>query len=873
MLLLSDSGMTRVAFSKSTLEPSGSQDQPPNSGSTESSPRRLHTAKSSRQNSPTKSKSQTSLYSKATRTSRDAWDSNDETRNALSGEEPPGTFDHGNSRAGVIPTQRPSVADLRKSFEQRSGVATTPRGSPQKPHLQAKSSSIYSDRQSKESLRSGRRFGYADAPAEEPPTLSHTGIQLPYGMRESNSMADMRHREDAHSSVPSQSSRMITHTPTASWMRSTRSRRVKAQLSKSSTRGNISLSRSESVYDRRSDQVSEVSPLVSTVERGKAVDHSAMLQVTPSNGARDMLAPQLDGLSDETITPNAENEPRIDTQDENASRPPTKVSEFRSFFDLSSIRGSSPGSIISFRRRHARADLDSQQDDPIVSNVKARSMITLNSYADLSTVVLAPELTTKISTNDFSCDFDGHFDDPVVPDTRSEHSISPDRCIKPSPKKESPLKEKIQLFEKLNRGSPANKSSGPFSQVKTHDVGRHVNYCKGDKDVPKKKSFGGWRPVRERGSAIWRRISSSFTHTQDENQEIGGNQAKRGCQQGLHAHPTHATSAGSHPRYRKSSLFGYHVYRSSEPDHTDPVEVSSSRSPPSPNNAEGDSSTSGLNIRRLRAVHNRAPTPSAQVSLRKSFPLLGRVSSSLGISDHSSNTEPDVDFGNDGGILSRRKKGGGGVDDVRDGLPSSSSSFDPHALSKIKLRQIAAERKKRRMEEKQLRRAEKAMKREGKGKDVRLGHQLPGHRQRHFFSEGAAAHHGSERGRNVEEEEGEQKPGQPGPSASSSNNKNNATTTTKEAKEKEKTRDASWAKFTSSGFVVRHLKGVELESPKPKRPGQVRKIVNMYKDRTASSLRVKDGSRSNVSVGGGGGGFGGEGGGKGKGKGKERGTA
>lgn len=54
-----------------------------------------------------------------------------------------------------------------------------------------------------------------------------------------------------------------------------------------------------------------------------------------------------------------------------------------------------------------------------------------------------------------------------------------------------------------------------------------------------------------------------------------------------------------------------------------------------------------------------------------------------------------------------------------------------------------------------------------------------------------------------------------------------------------------WSKITASGFIVREA-GIDLQEPKPHRPGQVKKIVNLYKDKSSSFLRVVSGSHKDV---------------------------
>ncbi|KAH7030706.1 uncharacterized protein B0I36DRAFT_362532 [Microdochium trichocladiopsis] len=53
-----------------------------------------------------------------------------------------------------------------------------------------------------------------------------------------------------------------------------------------------------------------------------------------------------------------------------------------------------------------------------------------------------------------------------------------------------------------------------------------------------------------------------------------------------------------------------------------------------------------------------------------------------------------------------------------------------------------------------------------------------------------------------------------------------------------------WTSKTDSGFAVRHADLGTIQEPKPRRPGQVKKIVNMYKDKTTSMRSLGRGGSS-----------------------------
>ena len=54
-------------------------------------------------------------------------------------------------------------------------------------------------------------------------------------------------------------------------------------------------------------------------------------------------------------------------------------------------------------------------------------------------------------------------------------------------------------------------------------------------------------------------------------------------------------------------------------------------------------------------------------------------------------------------------------------------------------------------------------------------------------------------------------------------------------KSKAKKKDRSWSKKTESGFVVRHADVEKIREPKPRRPEQVRKLINLYREKAASN--------------------------------------
>ncbi|ETS84181.1 hypothetical protein PFICI_02206 [Pestalotiopsis fici W106-1] len=62
-------------------------------------------------------------------------------------------------------------------------------------------------------------------------------------------------------------------------------------------------------------------------------------------------------------------------------------------------------------------------------------------------------------------------------------------------------------------------------------------------------------------------------------------------------------------------------------------------------------------------------------------------------------------------------------------------------------------------------------------------------------------------------------------------------------------RDARWGQQTASGFMIREagLSSGDLVAPKPRRPGQVKNIVNYYKEKSTSLLRIASGGHFGTS--------------------------
>ncbi|KAI2602537.1 hypothetical protein GGR54DRAFT_653857 [Hypoxylon sp. NC1633] len=305
--------------------------------------------------------------------------------------------------------------------------------------------------------------------------------------------------------------------------------------------------------------------------------------------------------------------------------------------------------------------------------------------------------------------------------------------------------DRIQQFERLEHSQP-------------YGIGHRTSIRDKEDDLKEMKNRASWHPFGHRADSV-----------NDRND--GGEEV--------------SSSVGCQLRYRRSDIFGYRLYRASEV-------VRSSV----------DSLRSGLSMDINEELINRFESQPPYPAYARS-PSCPRMTDDLGCS------EEFEDFGLDGSILSkatrRRDKPATGRTSRSLG-PSPSpvpSQGDPDALSRVMTHQTTAERRRRRLEEKQLRREQRDKNREektkSKGKEKETRHRNDDQR--------AEKAHGKGNG-----------------------------------KETESKKESSWSKKTASGFVVRQINDVKLKHPKPRRPGQVKKIVNMYKEKASSGIRLGKGS-------------------------------
>lgn len=188
-------------------------------------------------------------------------------------------------------------------------------------------------------------------------------------------------------------------------------------------------------------------------------------------------------------------------QNGGCTHPNYKVPELRRLFDRSS-----PGSFMTFARQrcafpdHGRDSPDQHQDIPSRHSASDDS-------SSMSQKPTPPTLTTEITINNFECTFlDGQEQFHC-----SKNGTSAQNCI-PSPTPppvdhESPLKDRIKHFEHLHRRSQSHATA-------PHDTG--CVSMKTENSIPVvQKVVENRHPVRN----IWRRISQSLTQSLDGSHE------------------------------------------------------------------------------------------------------------------------------------------------------------------------------------------------------------------------------------------------------------------------------------------------------------------------------------------------------------------
>jgi hypothetical protein len=339
-----------------------------------------------------------------------------------------------------------------------------------------------------------------------------------------------------------------------------------------------------------------------------------------------------------------------------------------------------------------------------------------------------PALATEITVNDFECTFlDGQ--EQNEPSTYS-HTPEPPPASSPTPpavNHESPIKDRIKHFERLQRRSDASRVSLVASQA-------------GDPVSTMPRVVESHHPVRD----IWRRISHSLTQSFD----------------------------GSHEQYRSS-------YREST------TSVEYIRSP-------------------YRSVFPLLPA-------RKSFPFIPKMASDaaenhifgLDGANQSTPRVPDIETDvfretSDGATNSKHSHGQGSSKSQRPSNDSAASHHTSHTLQGGFLKRTAQQDRDKRKEQKKK---DKQRERDDRKKRIAQRRQNKLGETDRVVSDASSHVNGTD------------------------------------------SRDTRWGQQTASGFMIREagLSSGDLVAPKPRRPGQVKNIVNYYKEKSTSLLRIASG--------------------------------
>ncbi|KAK5629109.1 hypothetical protein RRF57_004824 [Xylaria bambusicola] len=470
-----------------------------------------------------------------------------------------------------------------------------------------------------------------------------------------------------------------------------------------------------------------------------------------------------------------------------------KVSQLRRLFERSSRRFPSPRSFMYFRSA-PEAD---ECSDALMADYSSSSCNEPGSPRSTHTISrrisIVPSLTTEISVNDFFCDFIGSpsYENSPAPALPGESTAK----IGASPKRNSPVKHRIQQFEHLSRESlRAGAISG--CRGKNNDTELSSTRKNGECVSNKRNSVGSWRPIHKKGVAIWRKISNSLTHSIDSWKDCNSYHE--------HINPGEGTSLKMNSDqldnargFRYLSPFGYSIYRLPQ----------KSRQFVTPSNTMSgihhrDRGLPTSRSRRTINSNNRRRSPDTPPD-RNSLYFAARISTGL---------HRPGGFGLDGHFPSRLVQ----EDDTQSpdaASPGPSTpQGDPDALHKVMLKQSAAERSRRRDDEKHQRR-EKTLRTlavwKGKGKEVAA------------------------------------------PQATDIANANEEARKPRKWKGKEKEtpgKDDEADKKTASGFVIFQSKDVKLRHPRPRRPGQVRKVANMYKDKGSSGISINTKTSSGATL-------------------------
>ncbi|KAI0018632.1 hypothetical protein F4780DRAFT_506354 [Xylariomycetidae sp. FL0641] len=700
--------------------------------------------------------------------------------------------------------EQPSVADLRKSFEQKTQPSQSPKIT-QKSKLRPKPSVQFAQIPSQDVSPPSASTHYSKGIPPATPVQTRSEATSKY-TNSPPSTAGQGHREESRSRVSEWSSPIAPKRVHAYFGAdaSTPGSQLLRQGAELGTLNNpnhvpsrtAEHSRSQDTNSKETRQTTNLS----TWMDGCIEAHSSCIPPFSFTENRDFALPLRS--DSHVMRPDAETPSRARPQERSVpqSEPikgyASKVADLRRLFDRPSIP------LLSFRNNHGQSEPMKEPRESGSRWHSVESTTTLSTHATVQRIRAAPSLTTEISINDFSCNFPGSLEFEREQYEQSPRTVQQEVPAAPEKREESPVKARIRQFENLDQASTSALGDSKHPRAKSHNTGLHFAFRSGRGEKP---AAGGWRPIRDRGTAIWRRISNSLAHSMDscrssdvvEKRDAAavGDEKERPRRPPL---PPDDGTAGRgffqrekdywshHHRSSSSSIFGYHHHRSNN--------CTSSRSR-CPRRTYLSSETSGIatdgydynengdddeepDAHRGGHGHGHGHvrmTTERHPSVRRSFPYFARPGRETPV------------FGLDGAMASKPNLAVAAAEDDDPLLTSSS----------------VAERKRRKREEKALRREHKknSQKRDGKDKDDK------GKGKAVVAPQGSSgeAEQQQPQGRSREAE-------QPGGNRG----------------------HHEWTEKTESGFVVGHAGGVKLNHPRPRRPGQVKKIVNMYKEKSRS---------------------------------------
>ncbi|KAI0471208.1 hypothetical protein F4859DRAFT_505103 [Xylaria cf. heliscus] len=528
-------------------------------------------------------------------------------------------------------------------------------------------------------------------------------------------------------------------------------------------------------------------------------------------GNRNSLEKSMDGLSGVSFSEQLSNKILIESPKVQCERPVTeetrdggsrpmqgsgKVSRLRRLFERTPSRFSSPLSLISFRSRPAPAEPTSKLQGTYPSSSWNGGGSPTSTTRRRSIV---PSLTTEISVNDFFCDFVGSPNCEVNPTPTSPSETVAE--MESYMKHESPVKHRIQQFEHISRDSLKVKETDDY-RVTADETGLQYHSMAEKQRSGKHNMAGAWRPIHQKGVAIWRKISNSLSRSLDSWKDCDSDHEHLNSTEGLASDacfdrsPPLANDLMDYLHHSSSLIHSRRVSLAS------PQFIPTSQTAPSIQFGVRDSSNNHPMTSNASYGCSSPDTPFQPHIARKRPPLIARVSSGF---------QRPNGFGLDGHFPSKpvQEEESQPSESRTSGL--STPQGDPNALLKVMLKQSAAERARRREDEKHLHLRRDIKLRslthwKGKGKaNVDL-----------HLADGATSN--GEAGKKQDKGKG------------------------KETKEQETN------KKTESGFVVFESKDVKLRHPKPRRPGQVRKLTNMYRDKGSSGVSVNTKASSGATV-------------------------